>query len=99
MEKSKEKKLTADQEKKLIRQVSREYKQARDWILPFYQKSYKNLKLYLNEKRDDDKVGDPILYTVMNTIHASMYSDVPAIRWRGRTIDDSRERIVVHSDL
>ncbi len=88
MEKSKEKKLTADQEKKLIRQVSREYKQARDWILPFYQKSYKNLKLYLNEKRDDDKVGDPILYTVMNTIHASMYSDVPAVKWRGRTIDD-----------
>jgi len=72
----------------LVKQIQKEYKQSRDWILPFYQKSYKNLKLYLNEKRDDDKVGDPLLYTVMNTIHASMYSDIPAIKWRGRTIDD-----------
>lgn len=75
-------------DKLLIKQIQKEYIQSRDWILPFFQKSYKNLKLYLNEKRDDDKVGDPLLYTVMNTIHASMYSDIPAVKWRGRTIDD-----------
>ena len=90
MEKEQEKfeSLSKQSEEKLIRQISAEYKQAKDWITPFYQKSYKNLKLYLNEKRDDDKVGDPLLYTVMNTIHASMYSDIPAVKWRGRTIDD-----------
>ena len=81
-------KLGSDDEKKLVRQVAKEYKQSRDWILPFFQKKYKDLKLYLNEKRDDDKVGDPLLYTIMNTIHASMYSDIPNIKWRGRTIDD-----------
>jgi len=80
--------LTAQQQKDLIAQVQKEYKEAKDWIMPFYQKSYKNLKLYLNEKRDDDKVGDPLLYTIMNTIHASMYSDIPAVKFRGRTVDD-----------
>jgi hypothetical protein len=80
--------LSTEQKKKLKAQVQKEYKTAKDWIMPFYQKSYKNLKLYLNEKRDDDKVGDPILYTVMNTIHASMYSDIPAVKFRGRTIED-----------
>jgi len=83
-----ENKLMTQQEKDLKAQIQKEYKMAKDWIMPFYQKSYKNLKLYLNEKRDDDKVGDPILYTVMNTIHASLYSDIPSIKFRGRTIDD-----------
>jgi hypothetical protein len=87
-EEKKEIPLSTEEKKKLRMQVEREYKIAKDWIMPFYKKSYKNLKLYLNEKRDDDKVGDPILYTVMNTIHASMYSDVPSVKWRGRTIDD-----------
>ena len=98
MKKSKEKKtkkeekidafgLTEKQQKALKEQVQFEYKTAKDWIQPFYQKSYKNLKLYLNEKRDDDKVGDPILYTVMNTIHASMYSDIPEVKWKMRTIE------------
>lgn len=76
--------LSAKDRKKLEQQVQYEYKRCKDWIQPFHMQSYKNLKLYLNEKRDPEKVGDPILYTVMNTIHASMYSDIPEIKWGER---------------
>ena len=42
------------------------------------------LKLYNNQRRDSKAVGDPLLFTVFNTIHASLYEDRLNAGWEGR---------------
>lgn len=42
------------------------------------------LQLYNNQRRDADAVGDPLMFTVFNTVLASLYDDRLAASWEGR---------------
>ena len=53
-----------------------------------YKSELLRLKLYNNQKRDKDKVGDPSLYTIHQTILASLYDDKLAINFKGREEGD-----------
>lgn len=59
----------------LIKQVKTEYKQGYDFILPKWQEWALRLKLYNNQKRDKNAVGDTMLFTIFQTVLASLYSD------------------------
>jgi hypothetical protein len=48
------------------------------------QKWLNRLRLYNNQKRDDDVVGDPLLFTIMNSIIAALYDDELNPEWVGR---------------
>lgn len=61
--------------KDLVSQIQKEYKYAYDSMLPKAQKWLKRLNLYNNQRRDDDAVGDHLLFTVHQTILASLYDD------------------------
>lgn len=66
---------TQDNFKNLIPQIKAEYKYAYDSMLPKVQKHLKRLRLYNNQRRDESAVGDHLLFTVHQTILASLYDD------------------------
>ena len=59
----------------LIEQVNSEYTQAWDYIKPKWDEWALRLKLYNNQKRDKEAVGDNTLFTIFQTVLASLYSD------------------------
>lgn len=61
--------------KDLIAKIQREYKQAVDYKQPKLDKWIANLKLYNNQKKDEKKIGHPLLFTVMQSIIANLYRD------------------------
>lgn len=42
------------------------------------------LKLYNNQRRDTDAVGDPLMFTIFNTVMAALYDDRLTAIWEGR---------------
>jgi hypothetical protein len=75
-------------EQECVRQIQQEYKLAYDYILPKRQEWLRRLKLYNNQTRDKDKVGDPILFTVFQTVFASLYDDKLAVEFEGNEEGD-----------
>ena len=71
-------------QERIIRQVEEEYQ----LCYPFNEAKravmLARLKLYNNQKRDQSTVGDPLMFTVFNTIHASLYTDRLGVAWEGR---------------
>lgn len=76
--------ISADLQKKIIQQINEEY----DYAYPYNEAKrltqLARLKLYNNQRRDADAVGDPLLFTVFNTVHAALYDDRLMARWEGR---------------
>jgi hypothetical protein len=70
-----QKNYTQDDFKTLLPQIQAEYDYSFTSMLPKMQKNLKRLKLYNNQRRDDDAVGDHLLFTVHQTILASLYDD------------------------
>lgn len=60
---------------KLIDQVAAEYSISYDFMRPKWDEWGLRLKLYNNQKRDKEKVGDPLLFTIHQTVLASLYQD------------------------
>jgi len=48
----------------------------------------KRLKLYNNQRREQAKVGDPLLFSVFNTVLATLYDDILTSRFEGREEGD-----------
>lgn len=61
--------------KSLIEQVETEYQLAWWSYKPKFDEWGVRLKLYNNQKRDKEAVGDPLLFTVHQTVLASLYDD------------------------
>lgn len=59
----------------LIEQVESEYNQAWWFIKPKWDEWALRLKLYNNQKRDKEAVGDNTLFTIFQTVLASLYAD------------------------
>ena len=76
--------VEADTQKKIIKQVEEEYQLCYSFNQSKRQKNLARLKLYNNQMRDDKAVGDPLMFTVFNTVHASLYDDRLNSLWEGR---------------
>ena len=74
--------LGEDRKKRLLRQIQAEYKYCYDFLQPKFVKFGRNLSLYNNQKREDDKVGDPIMFIGHSTLLASLYDDRISVTWK-----------------
>ncbi len=74
--------------KSLIDQVQSEYKIAYDFMKPKIDEWALRLKLYNNQKRDKEAVGDPLMFTVHQTVLSSLYSDNLSTEFLGREEGD-----------
>ena len=76
--------LSAADQKKIISQIDKEYNLAYPYNEAKRKTQLARLKLYNNQRRDTSAVGDPLMFTVFNTILASLYDDRLIATWEGR---------------
>jgi hypothetical protein len=67
--------ISKEDEDKLRQQVQKEYKIAYHYIKPKIDEWAIRLRLYNNQKRDKEAVGDPTMFTTMQVLLATLYSD------------------------
>ena len=79
-----EKILSAREQKRIIKQINEEYELAYSFNQAKRAQNLNRLKLYNNQKRDAEAVGDPLMFTVFNTIHAALWDDRLMATWEGR---------------
>lgn len=72
----------------LVKQIDAEYNLAYIHQFDKIQQGLSRLKLYNNQKRDLDLVGDPLLFTVHQTLLASFYEDELSVIFEGREDGD-----------
>lgn len=71
-------------QRKIIKQVNDEYTASFDFNEAKRAMNLARLRLYNNQRRNQDAVGDPLMFTVFNTIHAALYDDRLLANWEGR---------------
>ena len=72
----------------LIDQVKVEYKLSWWFMKPKIDEWALRLKLYNNQKRDKEAIGDPLLFTIHQTVLASLYNDRLSVDFSGRESGD-----------
>lgn len=72
----------------LIAQVETEYNLGWWSFKPKFDEFGLRLKLYNNQKRDKEAVGDPLLFTIHQTVLASLYDDKLNVTFNGREQGD-----------
>ncbi len=80
--------LNSEERKIVLRQVEEEYQLCWPHTQAKRIESLRRLKLYNNQKRDKDKVGDPLLFSVFNVVLAALYEDRLSVRFEGREEGD-----------
>lgn len=71
-------------QKAIIAQVNEEYEVCYTHTEAKRAVMLARLKLYNNQRRDSDAVGDPLMFTVFNTVLAALYDDRLMATWEGR---------------
>ena len=72
----------------LAKQCKVEFDQCLEHQRPKRQEAMVRLKLYNNQKRDKDAVGDTTLFSIFQTVLASLYTDRLMVEWEGREEGD-----------
>ena len=73
----------------LIKQVENEYQLSWWFMKPKWDEWALRLKLYNNQKRDKSAVGDPLLFTIHQTVLASLYDDQLMVAFNPREQGDT----------
>lgn len=73
---------------KLLKQIQSEYEYAWAAYKPKFDEFGVRLKLYNNQKRDKEAVGDPLLFTVHQTVLAALYDDKLSVGFTPREDGD-----------
>ncbi len=76
------------EESRLLSQVKAEYDFATRELSSWVDTNIKRLKLYNNQKRNEEHIGEPLLFTHMNTWTASLYDDTYDRVWVAREEGD-----------
>jgi len=74
--------------KKIIGQIDREWNYCERILRSKINEALARLKIYNNQKRKKEAVGDPLLFTVFQTLFASLYADRLNIIFEPREIGD-----------
>ena len=72
----------------LIEQVQSEYTLSKRFIKPKWDEWALRIKLYNNQKRDKEAVGDNTLFATFQTVLAALYADQLSATWRPREQGD-----------
>lgn len=75
--------------KDLLEQIETEYQLAWFYMKPKFDEWGLRLKLYNNQRRDKEAVGDPLLFTIHQTVLASLYNDQLQASFMGREEGDA----------
>ena len=75
----------------LTDQIETEYKLAYLFIKPRWDEWLIRLKLYSNQMRDKLSVGDPLLFTIFQTVLASLYDDKLQVKFEARERSDEEQ--------
>jgi hypothetical protein len=67
--------ILEEYQKEVVDQIEKEYQYSNKSLRSKVDEWLFRLKVYNNQKRQKDKVGDPLLFTVFQTIFASLYDD------------------------
>lgn len=73
----------------LVKQVENEYQLCWYFMKPKLDEWALRLKLYNNQKRDKEAIGDPLMFTIHQTILASLYTDMLSVSFKGREDGDN----------
>ena len=76
--------ISAAMQKRIVGQIEKEYQLSFTFNEAKRTINLLRLKLYNNQRRDSKAVGDPLLFTIFNTIHAALYDDRLNVMWEGR---------------
>jgi len=81
--------------KDLIDQIDSEYTLSYWFMKPKWDEWALRLKLYNNQKRDKSAVGDPLMFTIIQTVLASLYDDRLQVAFKPRESgdDDTAENL------
>jgi len=77
-------KVDIDTQERLVRQINDEYDSAIKYNDAKRATNLARLRLFNNQRRDRSSVGDPLMFTVFNTVLASLYVDRLMAMWEGR---------------
>ena len=72
----------------LIGQVQAEHQVSFDYMDSKRDKWESLMKIYNNQKRDKNAIGDPLMFTILQTVIASLYDDKMATEFIGREEGD-----------
>lgn len=75
-------------EEKILSQVQQEYKLCWEFLRPKLQEWLLRLTVYNNQKREKDKVGDPLLFSAFQTVFATLYNDTMSVKFLPREEGD-----------
>lgn len=84
-----EKMADNDEFKSLSEQVRVEYKVASDMLQTKFAMWKRRLKMYNNQMREDTTLGDPLIFTVLNTVLANLYDNRLMVKFQPREIGDT----------
>lgn len=73
----------------VLDQISKEVALSRDYIKPKRDIWRDRFRLYNNQRKQKDKIGDTSLFNVMSTMLAIYYSDEMQVSFQGREIGDT----------
>lgn len=82
------KKLANKGYKMLLDQLQSEFTLCDQFMRPKWTEWGVRLKLYNNQRRDKDAIGDPLLFTIHQTVLATLYDDRLAVRFSPRERGD-----------
>ena len=80
--------LDKEDEKSLKAQIETEYNFAWWFMKPRWDEWALRIRLYNNQRRDKEAVGDPLLFTIHQTVLASLYNDKLQVAFKPREIGD-----------
>jgi hypothetical protein len=75
-------------EEAIVSQVQTEYNTAYDFISPKITEWLVRMTVYNNQKRNKEAIGDPLLFTVFQTLLASLYDDRLNVEFGPREVGD-----------
>ena len=75
-------------EEEIVGQIQKEYETCYQFIRPKIEEWLVRMTVYNNQKRDKDKIGDPLLFTVFQTLLASLYDDRLNVGFAPREVGD-----------
>ena len=82
------KELSEKDYKDLLKQINSEYDVALKYIEPKWDLWSTRLSLYSNQKKNPKAIGDPILFTIFQTVFAQLYNDTLSVSFSPREEGD-----------
>lgn len=75
-------------EAEILAQIQDEITQSRNYVSGKRETFRERLKLYNNQRKQRDKIGDTTMYNIINTMLAVSYTDEQTVTFSGREIGD-----------